>query len=116
MVMSINNGKDWNQNSNFDEKHRFIKGHTASKGKRKRTQTDKLLAALKKVGKNINKDFWDVVAAKAFIDKEIMKAVINKLVPTLNELTGEGGSPLNVILQRIRYSPTEGENKETTKE
>jgi len=101
--MSINNGENWNQKSNFDEKHRFVKGHTASKGKRKRTQTDKLLAALKKAGKKQNKDFWDVVATKAFIDKEIMKAVINKLVPNLTELTGADGSPLTVTLIKVIY-------------
>ena len=101
--MSINNGENWNQKSNFDEKHRFVKGHTASKGKRKRTQTDKLLAALKKAGKKQNKDFWDVVATKAFIDKEIMKAVINKLVPNLTELTGADGSPLTITLIKVIY-------------
>jgi len=105
-----------NNRENRDEKGLFAPGNTIAKKKRNRTQTDKLLAALKKVGKKQNKDFWDVVATKAFIDKEIMKAIINKLVPTLNELTGEGGSPLNIILQRIMYSPTEGENKENIKE
>lgn len=48
--MTVSNGKNRNENQNFDEKHRFIKGNTASKGKRKRTQTDKLLTALEKAG------------------------------------------------------------------
>ena len=108
--MTVNNGE------NRDKNGKFLKGNDIAKKKRSRTQTDKLLTALKKAGKKQNKDFWDVVATKAFLDKEIMKAIINKLVPTLNELTGAGGSPLSIILQRIRYSPTEGENKENIKE
>ena len=35
--MPVNNGENREQNSNFDEKHRFIKGNSASKGKRNRT-------------------------------------------------------------------------------
>jgi len=93
-----------NRERNFDENGKFCKGNTISKSKkRNRTQTDKLLAALKKAGKKQNKDFWDVVATKAFIDKEIMKAVINKLVPNLTELTGADGSPLTVTLIKVIY-------------
>ena len=93
--------------NNFQENGKFAPGNTVAKKKRNRTQTDKLLAALKKAGKKQNKDFWDVVATKAFIDKEIMKAIINKLVPNLNELTGAGGSPLNITLKEIIYQDDE---------
>jgi len=89
-----------NRENNFDEKGRFCKGNTISKSKkRNRTQTDKLLAALKREGRIQNKKFWDAVAEKAFKDKEIMKAVINKLVPNIikNELTGAGGGPVTYI-------------------
>jgi len=97
-----------NRERNFNTNGKFCKGNTISKSKkRNRTQTDKLLAALKKAGKKQNKDFWDVVATKAFVDKEIMKAIINKLVPNLNELTGAGGSPLNITLKEIIYQDDE---------
>ena len=36
--MPVNNGEKRNENQNFGEKHRFIKGNTVAKGKRKRTQ------------------------------------------------------------------------------
>ena len=110
--MSVNNGENRNENQNFDEKHRFIKGNNASKGKRKRTQTDKLLTALKKEGKRLNKNFWEEVAKKAFVDKEIMKAIINKLVPNISEITGAGGEPINITLKRIFYSEMGEEDKE----
>jgi len=96
-----------NNRENRDEKGLFALGNNIAKKKRDRTQTDKLLAALKKAGKKQNKDFWDVVATKAFVDKEIMKAIINKLVPNLNELTGAGGSPLNITLKEIIYQDDE---------
>lgn len=40
-LLTDNNGK---KKLNFDEKGRFYKGNTTSKGKRERTQTDKLTA------------------------------------------------------------------------
>jgi len=97
-----------NRGKNFKENGKFALGNTISKNKkRNRTQTDKLLAALKKAGKKQNKDFWDVVATKAFVDKEIMKAIINKLVPNLTELTGADGSPLNITLNEVIYQKDE---------
>ena len=51
-------------------------------------------------------------------DNNLLSKYIDKNVPTktINELTGKDGSPLNITLQRIRYSPTEGEDKENIKE
>jgi len=39
--MPVINGENREKKLNFDEKHRFIKGNTVSKGRRKRTQIDK---------------------------------------------------------------------------
>jgi len=99
--MTVNNGEYRDKNG------KFLKGNDIAKKKRSRTQTDKLLAALRKAGKKQNKDFWDIVATKAFVNKEIMKAIINKLVPTINELTGEGGSPILITLKEIIYQDDE---------
>ena len=86
-----------------DEKGKFIPGHHATNKKRDRTQTDKLLTALRKAGQKKGLKFWNVVAEKAFIDKEIMKLVVSKLVPSLNELSGLGGSAVNVTMNKVIY-------------
>jgi len=99
---------------NFEPNGKFAKGNNVSNHKRNRTQTDKLLKALKKAGKNQipPKNFWDVVAKKAFIDRDIMKAIINKLVPTTNEITGAGGEPININLIKTIYSESLNESNE----
>lgn len=79
---------------NFESNGKFAKGNNVAKHKRNRTQTDKLLVALKKKGKEIGIEFWDVVAEAAFGNKDIMKAVISKLIPNLEEVTGAGGGPI----------------------
>ena len=103
--MTDNNDKK--RENNFDENGKFAPGNTVSKKRRDRTQTDKLLTALKKAGQKRGQKFWDVAAEKAFIDKEIMKLIISKLVPTLNELSGPGASPLNVTLNKVIYGNPE---------
>lgn len=107
--MTVNNGENRSKNKNFDEKHRFVKGNTASKGKRKRSDTEKLRLALKRAGEEQDPPikWWDKVAEKAFVDKEIMKVVVNKLVPNINEITGAGGEPVSIILRKIIYGKEE---------
>ena len=97
--MTVNNRK------NRDEKGLFSPGNTIARKKRDRTQTGKLLEALKKVGKKRDQKFWDVVAEKAFLDKEIMKAIIGKLIPNLQEISGKDGSPLVINYKEIIYEP-----------
>ena len=99
-----------NRNKNFKENGKFASGNTICRKKRDRTQTDKLLTALRKAGQKKGLKFWNVVAEKAFIDKEIMKLVVSKLVPTLNEITGEGGSPLNIVYKKVIYNESEDES------
>jgi hypothetical protein len=99
-----------NNGINRDENGKFVPGNKVSNKKRDRTQTDKLITALKKAGNKRGQKFWDVVAEKAFIDKEIMKLVVSKLVPNISEVSGKDGSPLNITLQRIRYSKDEADN------
>lgn len=115
--MDVNNGENRSKNQNFDEKGRFTKGNNASKGKRKRTDTEKLRLALKRAGKKQDPPikWWDKVAEKAFVDKDIMKAVVNKLVPTVSELTGLGGEPLSITLRELIYGKEE-EGKSGEKE
>jgi len=105
------NDNNVEKRGNFETNGKFAKGNNVAKGKRKRTQTDKLLAALKKRGVTEGEKFWDRVAEKAFKDKDIMKAVINKLVPNVNELTGPGGEPLNITLREIIYGKDEKEGE-----
>ena len=62
------------------------------------------MLALKNAGEKRGKKFWDIVADKAFIDKEIMKTVVNKLVPNINEISGAGGEPLVINLIKTIYS------------
>jgi len=101
-----------NRDKNFQENGKFAPGNTVSKNKKRdRTQTDKLLTALKKAGKRRNQNFWEVVAEKAFVNKEIMKAIIGKLVPNLQEISGKDGSPLSVTLKKVIYQ--DNENKDT---
>lgn len=107
-----NNEKNRKQNINFDEHGKFVKGNTISRGKRKRTQTDKLLVALKKEGKKQGIEFWDIVAAAAFGNKDIMKAIIGKLVPNTSEITGLGGEPININLIKTIYSERINESNE----
>lgn len=110
--MSVINGEKRNKNQNFDEKHRFVKGNDAAKGERKRSDTEKLRFALKKAGVKRKEDFWDAVAEAAFDNREIMKTVVNKLVPTVSELTGLGGEPIrNIILNEHIYPKEEKESK-----
>jgi len=111
--MTDNNEENRNKNKNFDEKHRFVKGNTASKGKRKRTDTERLRLALKRAGKKQTPpiEWWDKVAEKAFVDKDIMKAVVNKLVPTVSEITGLGGEPVSITLHKIIYGKDEKEGE-----
>jgi len=94
-----------NNRENRDEKGLFSPGNTVARKKRDRTQTGKLLEALKKVGKKRDQKFWDVVAEKAFLDKEIMKAIIGKLIPNLQEISGKDGSPLTINYKEIIYEP-----------
>ena len=94
-----------NNRENRDEKGLFSPGNTIARKKRDRTQTGKLLEALKKVGKKRDQKFWDVVAEKAFLDKEIMKAIIGKLIPNLQEISGKDGSPLVINYKEIIYEP-----------
>lgn len=114
--MHVNNDEKREKKLNFDEKGKFCKGNTIAKGKRKRTDTEKLRLALERAGKKQDPpiEWWDKVAEKAFIDKDIMKAVINKLVPNINEITGAGGSPVNVkyIIEKTYNQP---ESEETEK-
>ena len=103
--MSVNNAE--NHNFTRDPKtgqNRLAKGNTIAKKRRNRTQTDKLLLALKNAGKKRGKKFWDIVADKAFIDKEIMKTVVNKLVPNISEISGIGGEPIAINLIKTIYS------------
>lgn len=108
----VNNEKNRDKNINFDGRGKFTKGNTISKGKRKRTQTDKLLAALKREGKKQGTDFWDAVAEAAFGNRDIMKAVVGKLVPNVSEITGLGGEPINITLHKIIYSEIKEEINE----
>ena len=94
-----------NNRENRCEKGLFAPGNTIAKKKRDRTQTGKLLEALKKVGKKRNQKFWRVVAEKAFTDKEIMKAIIGKLIPNLQEISGKDGSPINISYKEFIYEP-----------
>ena len=107
--MHVNNDENRGKKLNFDEKGKFCKGNTISKGKRKRSDTEKLRLALERAGKKQTPpiEWWDKVAEAAFGNKEIMKAVINKLVPTVSEITGAGGSPVNVkyIIEKTYNQP-----------
>ena len=110
--MSVNNTEK--HNFTRDPKtgqNRLAKGNTIAKKRRNRTQTDKLLLALKNAGEKRGKKFWEVVADKAFIDKEIMKTVVNKLVPNISELTGAGGEPFNFNFIIERYEDERNQNK-----
>lgn len=111
--MTVNNVE---KRENFESNGKFAKGNNVAKGKRNRTQTDKLLFALKKEGAKQKKDFWDAVAEAAFGNREIMKAVINKLVPTVNEFTGAGGEPIRYIIEPTYEKPEEGNTKEKEEE
>ena len=88
--MTVINEENREKKVNFDEKGKFCKGNTISRGKRNRSQTDKLITALKRAG----------------------KTVVNKLVPTISELTGAGGEPLSITLREIIYGKDEEEGKE----
>lgn len=97
-----------NRGKNFRENGKFAPGNTISKNKKRdRTQTGQLLAALKKAGKKRDQKFWDLVGEKAFIDKEIMKLIVSKLVPNLNEVSGADGSPLTITLNKVIYEDSE---------
>ena len=99
-----------------DKKGRILPGSKLAPAKRKRTDTEKLRLALKRAGKKQDPPikWWDKVAEKAFIDKDIMKAVVNKLVPTVSELTGLGGEPLSITLRELIYGKEEeGKSGET---
>lgn len=108
--MSNNNG-DLKEDIKRDEKGRILPGSKLAPAKRKRSDTEKLRLALKRAGKKQSPPikWWDKVAEKAFEDKDIMKVVVNKLVPTVSELTGLGGEPLNITLRKIIYSKNEKE-------
>ncbi|MCK4339959.1 MAG: hypothetical protein KAW87_08245 [Candidatus Cloacimonetes bacterium] len=92
-----------------DKKGRILPGSKLAPAKRKRTDTEKLRLALKRAGKKQDPPikWWDKVAEKAFVDKEIMKVVVNKLVPNINEITGAGGEPVSIILRKIIYGKEE---------
>jgi len=92
-----------NRNKNFLENGKFAPGNKVSNKKRDRTQTDKLITALKKAGNKRGQRFWDVVGEKAFTDKEIMKLIISKLVPNLSEVSGKDGQPINITLKELFY-------------
>jgi len=111
--MPVNNEENREKKVNFDEKGKFCKGNTISKGKRKRTDTQRLRLALERAGKKQTPPikWWDKVAEKAFIDKDIMKAVVNKLVPNINEITGAGGEPLSITLKELIYGKDEEEGE-----
>ena len=111
--MSNDNG-DLKENIKRDEKGRILPGSKLAPSKRKRSDTEKLRLALKIAGKKQSPpiEWWDKVAEAAFSNKDIMKAVVNKLVPTISELTGLGGEPLNITLREIIYGK-EGEKRES---
>lgn len=108
--MNVNNVE---KRENFESNGKFAKGNNVAKGKRKRTDTEKLRLALKRAGEKQDPpiEWWDKVAEKAFVDKDIMKTVVNKLVPTVSELTGAGGEPLNITLREIIYGKEGEEGK-----
>ncbi|MCJ7790574.1 MAG: hypothetical protein MUP69_10460 [Candidatus Atribacteria bacterium] len=110
--MPINNGEIIDNKVMRDEKGHLLPGSKLAPAKRKRTQTDKLLAALKREGKKQGVEFWDVVAEAAFGNKDIMKAVVGKLVPNVSEITGLGGEPININLIKTIYSESINESNE----
>lgn len=114
--MSNNNG-DLMENKIIkrDEKGRILPGSKLAPAKRKRSDTEKLRLALKRAGKKQDPPikWWDKVAEKAFVDKEIMKTVVNKLVPTVSELTGLDGSPLTFIIEKTYEKPKEEKTEKT---
>ena len=102
-----------------DKKGRILPGSKLAPAKRKRSDTEKLRLALKRAGKKQIPPikWWDKVAEEAFVDKDIMKAVVNKLVPNINEITGAGGEPISITLREIIYGKDdkEVENEEKDK-
>ncbi len=72
-------------------------------GRSKNAETDMLRAALYKEGVRRKKDFWQVVANKAFVDNNIMIAVLKKFVPDtrLTQSDGKGlGESAKIIIVR----------------
>lgn len=111
--ITVSNG-NLTVSKNINEKGQFIKGNIVSRCKRIPSQTKKLIIALNKAGKKQNPPvkFWDAVADAFFVNKDIMKTVVNKLIPNTSEITGLGGEPINITLHKIIYSEIKEEINE----
>ncbi|MBA7499848.1 hypothetical protein ES708_19812 [subsurface metagenome] len=59
--MPVINEENREKKLNFDEKGKFCKGNTISKGKRKRTQIGKLTATLKKEEGYLGRQGIDII-------------------------------------------------------
>jgi len=96
-----------NDNKNFDNKGKFVKGNTISRCKRNRTETDKLRQAIDKVSTKKNKEWWEHCIEMAWDDSKLMATINNKLVPNKTEIDQEIKMPDVVKLKVFVQAPRE---------
>lgn len=112
--MPISNSNLLGDKPKRDEKGRLFPGSHLAPAKRNHSAVKKLTIALGKAGRKLNppQNWWDIVAEKAVVDKDIMRAIINKLLPNTSEITGLGGEPINIRLIKTIYSEEINESNE----
>ena len=88
----------------------FVKGDSNinRNGRPVNSEVDKLRAALAKEGEKHGIDFWDKVAEKAFVDNNIMSAVLKKFIPDMTKMELEGAlSVLQMPTALVNNKPLE---------
>ena len=96
-------------NNNFEVKNgrnSFAKGNQIGRMKKRGYIRDDLTKVAIEYDKSHDESILKHYINELLNDNRLLENFINKYVPTktINELTGADGSPLNITLNRIRYS------------